>query len=483
VATASSDGFIWLWDAESGEQVRQINAHPGGVTALSWAADGTRLASAGQDGLGRVWDAATGRLLFTLIGHDTLLHDIAWSPDGSLLATAGDDSLVRVWDGRTGIEQFALPAAVPITNDLSWSPDSRRLAVSGGTKPRVWDVTTPIVRLVGYEAGRSPSVATNFPYWAPDGSWVGAGGFSDETYRLWDPDTGRLLRTFSAALADISIPNPAGNEIFRTGPPRIVNLETGERRLLRLPSVLAGRVILIGQWSPDGRLLALQDEEHPEYAVYDADTLELLTTGERRECGYYFPGVFSPDGGYLAHSCSYSEITSVRIVESLTGRVVQELEGHTDWTLSPAWSPDGSKLATTSADLTVRVWDVKRGQTLTVFTGHATAQPKFVDWSPNGTRVISGDHTGNLFVWDAETGGEVNRYYKPGMSAGQKWSPDGTRVLLTGLGAPEIRPVWQSTEELIAYAYECCVWRALTAEEREQFGLPPAEEAQARGER
>jgi hypothetical protein len=45
--------------------------------------------------------------------------------------------------------------------------------------------------------------------------------------------------------------------------------------------------------------------------------------------------------------------------------------------------------------------------------------------------------------------------------------------LTTGFfDAPDIRPVWQSTEDLIAYAYNCCVFRELTPEERGQFGLP-----------
>ena len=52
-------------------------------------------------------------------------------------------------------------------------------------------------------------------------------------------------------------------------------------------------------------------------------------------------------------------------------------------------------------------------------------------------------------------------------------SPDGTRVITTGqFPVPEIRPVWQSTDALIDYAYDCCVWRDLTPEEREVFGLP-----------
>jgi len=35
-----------------------------------------------------------------------------------------------------------------------------------------------------------------------------------------------------------------------------------------------------------------------------------------------------------------------------------------------------------------------------------------------------------------------------------------------------IRRAWQSTQELIDYAKECCVIRDLTKEERTQFGLP-----------
>ena len=54
---------------------------------------------------------------------------------------------------------------------------------------------------------------------------------------------------------------------------------------------------------------------------------------------------------------------------------------------------------------------------------------------------------------------------------------DGTHVIVTGDGInePIIKRVWQSTEELIDYAYECCVTRELTAEERGEFGLPPIE--------
>ena len=38
------------------------------------------------------------------------------------------------------------------------------------------------------------------------------------------------------------------------------------------------------------------------------------------------------------------------------------LKGHCHWVMSVCWSPDGSKVATGSADKTARVWDAATGE-------------------------------------------------------------------------------------------------------------------------
>jgi hypothetical protein len=76
-------------------------------------------------------------------------------------------------------------------------------------------------------------------------------------------------------------------------------------------------------------------------------------------------------------------------------------------------------------------------------------------------------------VWDAATGEEVISFGVPGFTSRVEWSPDGKQIIVAGgFDMPVVKRVWQSTQELIEYARECCVFRELTEAEREQYGLP-----------
>jgi WD40 repeat protein/DNA-binding SARP family transcriptional activator/tRNA A-37 threonylcarbamoyl transferase component Bud32 len=95
--TAGVDGVAEIWDSETGQKVATLAGHTGGVEAVAFSADGTRLASAGADGTVRLWDPRSGEQLLVLRGHAGLVSSVAFSPDGSRLASVGADGYARVW--------------------------------------------------------------------------------------------------------------------------------------------------------------------------------------------------------------------------------------------------------------------------------------------------------------------------------------------------------------------------------------------------
>ena len=113
------------------------------------------------------------------------------------------------------------------------------------------------------------------------------------------------------------------------------------------------------------------------------------------------------------------------------------------------------------------------GELLVTFTGH-TGSVWSIDWSAESDRLLTASNDGTAKIWDADTGVELLSYSFGGWLGHSEWSPDMRQIAFGQMdGMVWIFDVnWHTTEELIAYARECCLIRQLTADERELFGLP-----------
>jgi hypothetical protein len=91
----------------------------------------------------------------------------------------------------------------------------------------------------------------------------------------------------------------------------------------------------------------------------------------------------------------------VRIWDVAERRQVQALVGHVQHVTGVSFSPDGTLLATSSFDGTVRIWDEATGLPLRLIQ---LSEPVWdVAFSPDGETVATADEAGGVRIWDACT--------------------------------------------------------------------------------
>lgn len=106
-------------------------------------------------------------------------------------------------------------------------------------------------------------------------------------------------------------------------------------------------------------------------------------------------------------------------------KVVLELNQHSDEVWYLDFSHDGTKLATTSRDSTVIIYDTASFAVLHRLSDHAGAVAH-ATWSPDDTKLISCSHDHKARVWDAESGQcllTIDHHHEPVTCAA--WAPDG----------------------------------------------------------
>jgi WD40 repeat protein/streptogramin lyase len=137
---------------------------------------------------------------------------------------------------------------------------------------------------------------------------------------------------------------------------------------------------------------------------------------------------YSPDGTKLASS---SRDKTVKLWNAVTGECTATLTGHDDAVPFVCWSPDGTTLASSSMDGTIRLWDAATGKAKTTLLGH-TDVVWGVSFSPDGKTLASGSSDKTLKLWDMATGTCVKTLTGSGGNVTcVAWSPDG-KTLASG---------------------------------------------------
>jgi WD40 repeat protein len=118
------------------------------------------------------------------------------------------------------------------------------------------------------------------------------------------------------------------------------------------------------------------------------------------------------------------------LMSGVPGTVQFTLKEHTGNINSIRWSPDGSKIATASADSSAIIWDTKTGFKLLKLKGDFIQSSVIgLHWSPDGSKIITHlRYLHEVRLWSAGNGKILSLLNNDAFINAIQWSPNGTEI-------------------------------------------------------
>lgn len=300
----------------SGLAARDIYDHA--LLHVAFSPDERLLVTGRATGELEFWELKSGEKAWSVQAHEEWLFALAYHPQRRTVATAGGDNVVRLWDLATRSKICELAGHDDDVHAVAFTPDGRRIVTAGDDHTlRIWDAESKAtLHVLEGHAGTIPSLAIS-----PDGRTI-ASASRDRTVRLWSIATGQSLAVLHGHEDDV----------------------------------------MSVAFSPDGQQLASGSYDKT-VRIWDTTSLQPTArfTGPKE---WVFAVRFSPSGRQIAAGSGdgvflwdLDRPTAPRVWSAL--RLVSAL----------AFDKRGERLAATSAEGTLHVWDVQSGEVLARF-GH-----------------------------------------------------------------------------------------------------------------
>lgn len=193
--------IINLTPIRAQDKILTLNqGHSHRIHCAQYSPDGKYLATGGLDRTIRIWDMESGKLLRILSGHIMTVTDLEFTSDGKTLVSGCADRMIKIWDVSSGRELNSIPLFdlyKPIdyfTFQVSLSVDDKYvICPTGENTCNVYDISTgeEIKKIGGDETRITDAV------FGPDGKYIlTASKYDKDGVKLWDMNTGKLVRTF-----------------------------------------------------------------------------------------------------------------------------------------------------------------------------------------------------------------------------------------------------------------------------------------------
>ena len=378
-----NNGAIQLLDLNR-NVLQEFKGHTSNITSIEFSPDGQKIVSSSWDMSARLWDLK-GNCLYKFAGHTEVVQSAIFSPDGKYILTASWDATARLWNLK-GQQEEVIKVGSAMYTSIAFSSDGKKILAGFN------DNTIKLIDLQGKildEFKGHTSYVSNLCF-MPDGKKILSGSYKDHTARIWKLKNNEDFEYYKMQFES----NTYANSVALSPNEKLIFVGFSESKALlwnkngNLICEFDSSSIGINSavFSPDGNLI-LTGSDDKTIRIYD------LRGNILNEYKGYCRGIqsvgFSRDGTKFLSDDGY-----FAVLRGLDGKILKGFEGHTGPILSVAFSPDGKKIITSSADSTIRLWNLN-GKVLKVFK----KQPGVffnICFSPDGTKIM-GYLTQNIF--------------------------------------------------------------------------------------
>jgi WD40 repeat protein len=426
--SASFDGSAKIWAIHQPHSpLITLRADPSGIAAVSdpqaglidtaaFSPDGKWVVCGFQGGRALIFSSDGKGVPIELKGHDKAVSSTAFSPDGKRLATGSADRTARIWELRHDSTQLAVPGsglmivgsptvlmghAGPISA-VAFSPDGSKIVTASedGTA-RVWWSESKEPRILGKHANYVEKVA-----FSDDGKRV-ASASRDKTVGIWTLDGSIPPVSLQGAtdwVRSVAF-SPDGKTALTAsedGEVRVWNLETREVQAHRQVDGLFHAAFSPRDASVKSIITATRGKGDVTVKVWPASLAEDPLFGIDAHKEWVFWAGFSPDQSRIV-TTSIDESARIWTLDASKRAVKGDPVSlqHAKRVLSAAFSPDGGKIATSSIDRTARVWDLK-GKLIWEFP-HLDEVWQ-IGFSSDGKWLVTSSIDKTAKIWDLEYG-------------------------------------------------------------------------------
>jgi RNA polymerase sigma factor (sigma-70 family) len=313
-----------------------LRGHEQAVTHGAFARSGRLLATGDEGGGIILWEPAAGKQLAKLPAHHQPIRALGFAPDGKTLLSISADAVLKRWDVDKAKETRVMTLPIKGLQKAAFTPDGTTL--------------TTTEAIVGSDR---LELSGQIKVWDTSKGVRGKNlnAHSEFTKQMLFSSDGASLVTIGTGMR---FQNQGGGVVGGSADSIAVWEFPGGKSPSSLPVSLVG---LIGL-SPDGKLAAVESMGGPgQFPIHIVDLAKGKETarlaGHAGIWGSSNSLDFSADGRVLASS---SADKTVKLWDVKTAKELRTLRGHTSWVSCTLFAPHSDLLVSLGRDNTVRVW-------------------------------------------------------------------------------------------------------------------------------